>query len=82
MGYFVYAIKSLIDNRIYVGFTNNLERRLNEHNQGRSKSTKGFIPWILIFKKEVENRINARNLEKYYKSGCGKEILKRINQAP
>jgi hypothetical protein len=36
----------------------------------------------LIFKEEVENRINARSLEKYYKSGCGKEILKRINQAP
>jgi putative endonuclease len=72
----VYAIKSLVDNRIYVGMTHNPERRLIEHNQGRTKSTKGYRPWILIFKEEVENRKKARELEKYYKSGCGKEILK------
>ena len=82
MAYTVYAIKSLIDNRIYVGMTLNLDKRLAEHNQGRTKSTKGFRPWELIFKEEVKTRNDARNLEKYYKSGCGKEILKKINQAP
>ncbi len=72
----VYAIKSLIDNRIYVGMTHNLDRRLNEHNQGKTRSTKGYRPWTLIFNEEAENRIEARKLEKFYKSGCGKEILK------
>jgi putative endonuclease len=76
MAYIVYAIKSLIDKRIYVGMTENLERRLNEHNQGRTKSTKGFRPWSLIFSEEAETRNTARKLEKYYKSGCGKEVLK------
>jgi putative endonuclease len=82
MTYSVYAIKSLIDNRIYVGFTMNLDKRLIEHNQGRTKSTKGFKPWKLIYAVEVETRKEARNLEKYYKTGSGKEKLKRINQAP
>lgn len=79
MAYTVYAIKSLIDSRIYVGLTKSLERRLEEHNKGRTRSTKGYRPWKLIYKEEVETRISARKLEKYYKSGCGKEILKIIN---
>jgi len=82
MAYTVYAIKSLIDSRIYVGLTENLERRLEEHNQGRTRSTKGYRPWKLIYKEEVETRISARKLEKYYKSGCGNEILKKINEVP
>jgi putative endonuclease len=76
MAVFVYAIKSLIDNRIYVGMTQNLQRRLIEHNQGKTKSTKGYRPWVVIFKEETENRIEARKLEKYFKSGYGKELLK------
>jgi len=57
--------------------TENPERRLIEHNQGRTKSTKGYKPWVLIYKEETETRKEARKLEKYYKSGYGKEILKR-----
>ena len=75
--YFVYAIQSKIDNRLYVGFTDNLERRIGEHNSGRTKSTKAYIPWELVYFESVENRIDARNREKYFKSGCGKEQLKR-----
>ena len=82
MAYFVYAIKSLIDKRIYVGMTENLERRIDEHNRGRTISTKGYRPWILIFNAEVETRSDTRKLEKYYKSGCGKEFLKQIKMVP
>ncbi len=76
--YFVYAIQSKIDNRLYVGFTDNLDRRFSEHNSGRTKSTKAYIPWELVYFESIENRIDARNREKYFKSGCGKEHLKRI----
>jgi len=76
MAYVVYAIKSLIDNRIYVGMTQNLKKRIIEHNQGKTKSTKGYRPWKVIFFEEVESRLEARRVEKYYKSGCGKEFLK------
>uniref|UniRef100_F4C1B0 Excinuclease ABC C subunit domain protein n=1 Tax=Sphingobacterium sp. (strain 21) TaxID=743722 RepID=F4C1B0_SPHS2 len=76
--YYVYAIRSERDGRIYVGLSQNVEKRLNEHNEGRTKSTKGYIPWKLIYKEEVGNRLTARKREKYYKSGIGKEFLKSL----
>jgi len=77
----VYGIKSELDGRIYVGFTDCLERRLKEHNSGKTKSTKGFMPWKLIFTERCESREIARSREKYFKSGCGKEYLKQTNMA-
>ena len=78
MKYFVYAIKSQVDGRIYVGFSSDVEKRLKEHNSGKTKSTKGFCPWFMIFKEEIPDRIEARQKEKYYKSGIGKEKLKNM----
>jgi putative endonuclease len=76
MAFVIYAIKSSFDGRIYVGFTSDLENRLREHNQGKTKSTKGFRPWSLIYEEKAETRVEARAREKYLKSGCGKEFLK------
>ena len=76
--YYVYAIKSLSHNYIYVGLTNNIVRRLEEHNGGKNKSTKAYKPFILIYSEQTENRKEARKKEKYYKSGVGKEFLKSL----
>ena len=76
--FFVYAIKSEKDSRIYVGMCVNVELRLKEHNEGKTKSTKGFRPWMLIYSEEAANRIEARKKEKYLKSGVGKEFLKSL----
>ena len=76
--YHVYAIKSISKNYIYVGMSNNLERRLKEHNNGENSSTKAYKPFILILSEMHENRIIARNREKYLKSGIGKEFLKSL----
>ena len=76
--YFVYAIKSEKDGRIYVGMCSNTEVRLKEHNVGKTKSTKGFTPWRLIYKEEAINRAEARKREIYLKSGIGKEFLKSL----
>ena len=76
MKYFVYVIKSEIDGRIYVGFSENVQKRIKEHNSGKTKSTKGYRPWQLFFTLECESRKEAREKEKYYKSGIGKEKLK------
>jgi putative endonuclease len=82
MAYVIYAIKSRFDNRIYVGFTMNLDKRIKEYNQGTTKSTKGFRPWFLIYNEQVETRLEARKREKYFKSGFGKEFLKKVIMAP
>lgn len=78
MNYFVYAIKSLSKKYIYVGLTNNLDRRINQHNKGREKTTKPYIPFQLIFTKTFVDRISAREFEKYLKSGTGKKFLKSL----
>ena len=75
---YVYAIESLKAKRIYVGQTNNLEKRLREHNAGITKTTKFYKPWRLFYHEECSDRKTARNKEKYLKSGCGKEFLKRL----
>ena len=76
--YTVYAIKSEVDGRIYVGFSADVQKRLIQHNSGKTKSTKGFIPWKLIYTIETEGRENARAREIYLKSGVGKEYLRSL----
>lgn len=78
LNFTVYAIKSLTRNYIYVGLTNNLIRRLSEHNAGQNKSTKAYKPFILIHNEIYPNRVQARNREKYLKSGIGKEFLRTL----
>jgi putative endonuclease len=77
MLFFVYILRSEKDGRFYVGMTENVERRLKEHNSGKTKSTKAYIPWILFFTESFETRIEARAREVYLKSGIGKELIKR-----
>ena len=74
----VYAIKSLKREYIYVGLTNDLIRRLSEHNGGRNRTTKPYRPFKLIYTEEFNLRSEARIREKYFKSGSGKELLKNI----
>lgn len=76
--YVVYALKSLRRNFIYVGFTNNLNKRLKQHSDGMSKSTKPYVPFKLIYREEVQTRELARMREKQLKSGYGKEFLKNL----
>jgi putative endonuclease len=74
--YFTYVLQSLKDNRIYVGLTEDVERRLKQHNAGYNRSTKAYLPWKLLLVEEFELRTEARAKEIYYKSGVGKEHLK------
>ena len=76
--YYVYAIKSDVDGRIYVGFSLDVEKRLKQHNAGKTTSTKGYRPWKLIYTEEVVGRVATRAKEKYYKSGIGKDFLKSL----
>lgn len=58
--------------------TTNLKKRLIMHNQGKTKSTKSHRPFNkLLTIITASNRVEARRLEKYYKSGIGRELLKQ-----
>lgn len=47
--FFVYILKSVKDSNLYIGFTNNLKKRIEEHNAGKSSSTKCRTPFKLIY---------------------------------
>ncbi|MGB0178052.1 MAG: GIY-YIG nuclease family protein [Owenweeksia sp.] len=74
----VYAISSTKRNYIYVGLTNNLEKRLLRHNRGYEKSTRLYAPFKLIYTETCNTRPEAREREKYWKSGTGKEKLRDL----
>ena len=47
--FYTYILKSLKSGRYYIGYTANLNKRLNEHNSGRVMTTKREYPWILFY---------------------------------
>lgn len=76
--FFVYLLLSKKDKRTYIGSTDNLDRRLAEHNSGKTLSTKNRRPLILIYKEEFETLLGARARERYLKTRRGRNELKEI----
>ncbi len=75
--YYVYAIKSEIKDWIYVGITDDIERRLKQHNSGWNRSTKPYRPFQLIYSEKCIDRPTARKREKYLKSAAGKRFIRK-----
>ncbi|MCH8888830.1 GIY-YIG nuclease family protein [Patescibacteria group bacterium] len=73
--YYVYLLKNKKDKKMYTGSTNNLRKRLKEHNDKKSTWTKASTPWQLIYYEACLNGDDARSREKYLKSGTGKRYL-------
>ncbi len=62
----------------YIGFTNDLRKRLSYHNNGLNLSTKSHRPWKLIFYEAYLDESDAKRREKYLKSSQGSRLLKRM----
>ncbi|HET8837686.1 MAG TPA: GIY-YIG nuclease family protein [Flavobacteriaceae bacterium] len=71
--YFVYILYSKSFDRWYI---DNLKRRLLEHNSGRTRLTKAFLPWEMVFNEEFNLRKEARGREKYLKTAAGRRWRK------
>ena len=83
--WFVYVLKSLSRDFVYVGSTNKLRRRLSQHNEGLVQSTKPYRPLEIVAYFAVRTERKARELERYFKTGSGKAILKKrilIDEVP
>jgi putative endonuclease len=73
----VYVIKSQSRGTYYIGQTEDLERRIKEHNEGLlGKYTKEKGPWVLVYTETYETRSEAMKREKYLKTGVGREFIK------
>jgi len=65
--YYVYLIKSKKDNKLYIGLTNNLRKRIIEHNQGLNKSTRYRRPLLLIYYEAYASLKDAQTREQKLK---------------
>lgn len=79
----MYILKSKKDNNLYIGSTNNLVRRLKEHNAGLVKSTKSRIPFKLVYYEGYANEEEARKREENLKlrARALRQLLGRIKKS-
>lgn len=75
---YVYVLFSSAAGHIYVGFSNDLKRRLAEHNIGLNFATKPYGPWELIYYEAHTSENDAKRREKYLKTTAGSRALNRI----
>ena len=76
MKWFVYVLRSINFERNYIGFSRNVSKRLRQHNSGKTKSTKPYLPWKILFSEEFSSKEEALKREKFLKSGKGREYIK------
>jgi putative endonuclease len=82
MKYFLYILRSQKDQKLYIGITDNLERRLKEHNSGRSKSTKSRVPFSLVYNESFLSRSDAAKREWYFKNTSeGNKMMRELIRA-
>ena len=76
--HYVYILESIVDpRRYYVGSTIDLDRRIKEHNSGKSSHTAKLAPWMLATYVAFSDRAKAFRFERYLKSGSGRAFAKR-----
>lgn len=75
--YFVYFLQSIKFNQTYIGFTTNIEQRLETHNSGGSVHTAKYMPWILVTYVAFDCEEKAKKFEQYVKVGSGNAWAKK-----
>ena len=73
--FIVYILYSKSFDRYYVGYTNDLERRISEHNRKKGKFTDAGIPWVIVHIESYSIKTEAMEREKYIKSKKSRNYL-------
>ena len=74
--YFVYVLRNP-EGRLYIGFTADLERRLQQHQEGKAGWTRGRGPWELVLSETFANRTEAMRRERSLKRGKANQELRK-----
>jgi len=75
--WYAYILKSQKNGRLYIGSTDNLKRRVLEHNSGiGGRYSSHNRPYKVIFYEAYIEKSDAMRAEKFFKSGYGREVLK------
>lgn len=75
--YFAYVLKSIEHEYFYKGHCQDMEKRVRQHNSGKTESIKPFIPFRLVYFEEFETEKESITREKYFKSASGRRFLKK-----
>jgi putative endonuclease len=78
MAYYTYILKSKIKDKYYIGYCEDLTKRLEKHNSGNSRSTKSYIPWEIVYYEEYSTKSEAIKREYALKRIRNKEVLLKI----
>ncbi|HCC22810.1 TPA: excinuclease ABC subunit C [Candidatus Falkowbacteria bacterium] len=76
--YYVYVLQSLKDNKFYIGYSAEVDRRVLEHQRGENVSTAKRLPMILVFYEAYLSKKDALRREKYFKTTKGKTTLRQM----
>jgi len=76
--FFTYIIQSKLDNSFYIGYTSDLNKRMEFHNMGLSKYTSKKIPWVLVYSEGFETKQNAISREIFLKKQKNKEFYNNL----
>nr|MBI5455469.1 GIY-YIG nuclease family protein [Candidatus Levybacteria bacterium] len=76
--YYFYILRSLKNQKLYLGSTPDLKSRFQSHNKGENKATKPNIPYELIYYSGFKNKKDAIESEQYFKTTAGWKRLHRM----
>jgi putative endonuclease len=76
--FYVYVLKSLKDERHYIGYTKDLQQRIKDHNRGKSPSVKLRAPFVLVYQEICPSRLQAIRREKQIKAYKGGIAFKKL----
>ncbi len=79
--HYVYVLRSTSNDGLYIGYSSNLRKRLQQHAEGDSFATSYRGPWKLIYYEAYLERDDALGRERYLKSGSGRKFLKTTAKA-
>lgn len=78
MSYFVYILLSEKDQKLYVGCTKDVDKRIEDHNSGRVLSTKNRYPFVLLYKECFAEKADAFQRERFLKSLWSGRFKKKL----
>lgn len=73
--FYVYVLHNPVKNFIYIGYSENLKQKIQEHNSGKVQSTKFYKPLCLVFYEAYLTKADAKRREKYLKTNKGKTTI-------
>jgi putative endonuclease len=76
--YYTYVLRSAVKNMLYKGSTEDIQRRLLEHNSAMTNFTSKYRPWELVYFETFPTRSEAIRSEKFFKTGRGREFLNEV----